>query len=301
MELRQLEYFVAVAEEANFTRAAQRVHVAQPAVSASIRQLERELGQPLFDRSRREVRLTAAGEAALPHAHAALRSAAAARTAVAEVSGLVRGSVVVGTVTAHDFDMAGLLAEFHTAHELVDITLGTDESDALIDGLLAGRLDAAIVSVGSEIPEGLAAEVVTDQRIVAAVGVDHPWRRRRRIAPADLADQPLIALPRGTGIRHQLDRACRAAGVDVRVAFEASTPHALAELAERGLGVAVVPESVARDRMTLHPLPITPELRGRLVFAWRATGPMSPAARALVTMARRGLASVTPIGVGGPE
>ncbi|AKS33930.1 LysR substrate-binding domain-containing protein [Mycolicibacterium goodii] len=299
MELRQLEYLVAVAEEANFTRAAQRLHVAQPAVSASIRQLERELGQPLFDRSRREVRLTAAGEAVLPHAHAALRSVAAARTAVAEVSGLVRGSVVVGTVTAHDFDMAGLLAEFHDAHELVDITLGTDESDVLIDGLQAGRLDAAIISVGSELPEGLDAEVVTDQRIVAAVGVGHPWRRRRRVALTELADQPLIALPRGTGIRRQMDRACRAAGVEVRVAFEASTPRALAELAERGLGVAVLPESVARA--TLHPLPISPELRGRLVFAWRATGPMSPAARVLVTMARRRLGVGDPDRVGGPE
>jgi len=301
MELRQLEYFVAVAEEANFTRAAQRIHVAQPAVSASIRQLERELGQPLFDRSRREVRLTAAGEAVLPHAHAALRSVAAARTAVAEVSGLVRGSVVVGTVTAHDFDMAGLLAEFHGAHQLVDITLGTDESDALIDGLLAGRLDAAIISVGSGLPEGLAAEVVTDQRIVAAVGDGHPWRRRRRIALTDLAGVPLITLPRGTGIRRQLDRACRAAGVDVRVAFEATTPGALADLAERGLGAAVLPESVARARTALHPLPITPELRGRLVFAWRATGPMSPAARALVTMARRRLGLGDPDRVGGHE
>ncbi|MGV0850043.1 LysR family transcriptional regulator [Mycolicibacterium phlei] len=295
MELRQLEYFVAVAEEANFTRAAHRVHVAQPAVSASIRALERELGQPLFDRTRREIRLTAAGEAALEHAHTALRAVAAARTAVAEVAGLVRGSVAVGTVTAHDFDMAGLLAEFHSAYEHVDITLGTDASDTLIDGLQAGRLDAAIVSVGAELPEGLDGEVVTDQRIIAAVGVDHPWRRRRRVALGDLAGEPLIALPRGTGIRRQLDRACRTAGVDVRVAFEASTPGALADLAERGLGVAVVPEAVAEHRARLHPLAITPELRGRLVFAWRAAGPMSPAARALVTMARRRL------GVGDPD
>jgi DNA-binding transcriptional LysR family regulator len=295
MELRQLEYFVAVAEEANFTRAAQRIHVAQPAVSASIRQLERDLGEPLFDRSRRAVRLTVAGAALLPHARAALKSVADARTAVAEVSGLMRGSVVVGTVTAHDFDMAGLLAEFHGAHELVDITLGTDESDALIDGLRTGRLDAAIVSVGSELPEGLDAAVVTDQPIVAAVGADHPWRRRRRVALTELADCPLIALPAGTGIRRQLDRACRSAGVEVRVAFEASTPHALAELAERGLGVAILPESVARDRAALHPLPLRPGLRGRLVFAWRAAGPMSPAARALVAMARRRL------GVGDPD
>jgi DNA-binding transcriptional LysR family regulator len=82
--------------------------------------------------------------------------------------------------------------------------------------------------------------------------------------------------------------------VAARVAFEASTPNALAELAERGLGVAVLPESVAVNRTGLHPLPITPELRGRLVFAWRAQGPMSPAARVLTEMARRRLH------VGGP-
>lgn len=294
MELRQLEYFVAVAEEANFTRAAERVHVAQPAVSAQIRHLERELGQQLFDRSRRAVRLTAAGAAVLPHARAALAAVAAARTAVEELGELVRGSVVVGTVTAHDFDMPGLLAQFHAAHPLVDITLTTDESDALVDGLRSGRLDAAIVSVGSELPAGLAAEVVTDQRIVAAVAGDHPWHRRRGIALRDLGEHPVIALPSGAGIRHQFDRACRAAGVAARVAFEASTPQALAELAERGLGVAVLPESVAVARAGLHPLPITPELRGRLVFAWRAQGPMSPAARVLIEMARRRLR------VGGP-
>lgn len=294
MELRQFEYFVAVAEEANFTRAAERVHVAQPAVSAQIRHLERELGQQLFDRSRRAVRLTAAGDAVLPHARAALAAVAAARTAVEELGELVRGSVVVGTVTAHDFDMPGLLAEFHAAHPLVDITLTTDESDALVDGLHSGRLDAAIVSVGAELPAGLAAEVVTDQRIVAAVAADHPWHLRRRVGLRVLADQPVIALPIGAGIRHQFDRACRAAGVSARVAFEASTPHALAELAERGLGVAVLPEAVAVARAALHPLPITPELRGRLVFAWRAQGPMSPAARVLIEMARRRLR------VGGP-
>ena len=114
MELRQLEYFVAVAEEANFTRAAQRVHVAQPAVSAQIARLERELGQPLLDRSHRAVRLTAAGEAALPYAQAGSggRRAMCAR-AVDELTELVRGTVTIGTVTAHNVDMPALLADFH--------------------------------------------------------------------------------------------------------------------------------------------------------------------------------------------
>ncbi|MFL0241193.1 LysR family transcriptional regulator [Mycobacterium sp. SMC-16] len=295
MELRQFEYFVAVAEEANFTRAAERIHVAQPAVSAQIARLERELGEPLFDRARREVRLTAAGEAVLPHARAALAAAADARTAVAELSDLVRGSVTIGTVAAHDVDVPSLLARFHEAHPHVDITLGTANSDALIEGIRTGQLDAAIVSVGAALPSGLAAVVVTDQPIVAAVALDDPWHTRRALRLAELAGRAVIALPVGTGIRHQFDGACAAVGVDVHVAFEASTPQALADLAARGLGVAVLPQAMVRSRTDLHLIKLTPALRGRLVFAWRAGGPMSPAARELVNMARRLLA------VGGAE
>jgi DNA-binding transcriptional LysR family regulator len=170
MELRQLEYFVAVADEANFTRAAQRIHVAQPAVSAQIARLEKELGQPLLDRSRRAVRLTAAGEAALPFAREALRAVSNVRTAVDDVGDLVRGAVTIGTVTAHNVDMAALLAAYHDAHPAVEITLSTDDSDALIEGVKSGDLDVAIASVGSdEVPEGLAVEVTTDEAFVVVV------------------------------------------------------------------------------------------------------------------------------------
>ncbi|KAA0109500.1 LysR family transcriptional regulator [Mycolicibacterium sp. P1-5] len=291
MELRQLEYLVAVVEEANFTRAAKRVHVAQPAISAQIARLERELGQPLLDRTRRQVRPTAAGEAVLPYARAALAAVADARAAVEEVTALVRGSVRVSTVTAHDVDMPGLLAAFHRQHPQVDITLGTEDSATLIDGVRSGRFDAAIISVGTDdLPAGLDGFVVTDQPIVGAVAIDDEWADRRSITLAELADRAVISLPAGTGIRRQLDSACLAAGVSIRVALEASTPLGLAELAERGLGVAVLPEVVAAARKKLRPLPITPGLRGRLSFAWRAHGPMSPAARVLIGMARDRLA-----------
>jgi DNA-binding transcriptional LysR family regulator len=288
MELRQLEYFVAVADEANFTRAAERIHVAQPAVSAQIARLERELGQVLFDRTRRQVRLTAAGEAVLPYARAALGAVANVRLAVEELAELVRGTVAIGTVTSHNVDLPSLLADFRSAHPAVEITLSTHNSDVLIDRLQAGTLDAAIVSVGSdEVPPGLAVEVVTDEAIEAVVSHDDPWADRTSVRLSTLVQRPLIALPVGAGIRAQLDNACAAAGLTPRIAVEASTPIALAEFAERGLGVAIVPQSVARSRAALHPIAISPALRGRLVLAWRAAGPMSPAARALVAMARQ--------------
>jgi DNA-binding transcriptional LysR family regulator len=288
MELRQLEYFVAVAEEANFTRAAERIHVAQPAVSAQIQRLERELGQPLLDRSRRAVRLTAVGEAALPYARAALAAVSYMHVAVDELAQLVRGAVTIGTVTSHSADIPGLLADFHADHPDVEITLSTDSSDALIEKVRTGQLDAAIVSVGpDERPEGLEVEVVTDEAIEAVVCPSDKLATRKSIRLSDLADRPLIALPVGAGIRHQFDAACAQAGVTPRIAFEASTPLSLADLAERGLGVAIVPASVSRGRDGLHALAIVPQLRGRLVLAWRSGGPMSPAARVLVDKARR--------------
>jgi DNA-binding transcriptional LysR family regulator len=288
MELRQLEYFVAVAEEANFTRAAERIHVAQPAVSAQIQRLERELGQPLLDRSRRAVRLTAVGEAALPYARAALAAVSDMHVTVDELAQLVRGAVTIGTVTSHSADIPGLLADFHADHPDVEITLSTDSSDALVEKVRTGQLDAAIVSVGpDERPEGLEVEVVTDEAIEAVVCPSDKLATRKSIRLSDLADRPLIALPVGAGIRHQFDAACAQAGVTPRIAFEASTPLSLADLAERGLGVAIVPASVSRGRDGLRALAIVPQLRGRLVLAWRSGGPMSPAARVLVDKARR--------------
>ena len=238
MELRQLEYFVAVAEEANFTRAAQRIHVAQPAVSAQIARLEKEFGQPLLDRSHRTVRLTAAGEAALPFARQALRAVSDVRTAVDDVSELVRGSVTIGTVTAHNVDMAALLAAFHSAHPAVEITLGTDDSpDALIDGVQSGQAR----------PRDRVRRLRRGARRAGCRGhhrrgIRGGGRRGRPLAP------PIVCFVEGAHhasvdrapgrhrIRRRLDEACAAAKSPVRVAFEASTPLELADLAEHGLG-----------------------------------------------------------------
>ncbi|WP_433216394.1 LysR family transcriptional regulator [Dactylosporangium sp. CS-047395] len=286
MELHQLEYFLAVAEERSFTRAAARLRVAQPGVSAQIRKLERELGLPLLDRTTRSVRLTAAGEAVLPHARAALAAVSGARQAVDELAGLMRGRVAVGTVTSHTVDLAAILADFNTRWPDVEITLVEDASDHLVDAVLDGRLDAAIVAY-SNVPDGLDVHVVTDEAIDAAVWPGHDLATRDTVTLSDLRDRALICLPRGGGIRAILDAACAKAGFAPRVAFEAGSPAVIEQLAARRLGIAVLPESIARHRDTLHPLRIVePELRGRLGLAWRGNGPTSPAAAAWLRHAR---------------
>ena len=132
MELRQLQYLVAVADEASFTRAAARAHVAQPGVSAQIRRLERELGQLLLDRSGGTVRVTEAGAAVLPYARAALAAVDAVRDTVDALAGLTRGHVtagIVGAISSPDLDLPGLLAGFHRDHPGIEITLTEAGSD----------------------------------------------------------------------------------------------------------------------------------------------------------------------------
>jgi DNA-binding transcriptional LysR family regulator len=293
MELRQLEYFVTVSEEANFTRAAQRLRVAQPAVSTQIQRLERELGQPLLDRSQRVVQLTAAGEAALPHAKAALAAVLDVQRAVDEVRQVVRGTIRIGTVLSHSMDLAALVADFHARYPAVEITLRTNDSDALIDALRLGQLDLAAVAIGAgERPEGIAVETVTDEIIGAVVSREHELASQSAITLQALRDVPLIALPAGTEIRRQLERACRRAGFVPHIAFEVSTPSESADLAALGLGVAIMRQSLSRERQDLHELSLRPELRAHLVVAWRAVGPINPAAQVLITMAQKAAASV---------
>jgi DNA-binding transcriptional LysR family regulator len=288
MELRQLAYVVAVAEEGSFTRAAQREHVAQPGVSAQVRRLEAELGQPLFDRGAAKVTLTVAGRAVLPFARAALAGAAGVRTAIDELAGLVRGNVAVGMVSSVGGRLADALATFHADHPGVDITLVEDTSEALLDGVRSGRFDVAVAGLARAAPAGLGTATVTDEELVAAVGSGHRLAGRRTISVRALADERLIALPRGTGGRSALDAGFKAAGLSPHVSLEAGDPRVLMDLAGRGLGVAIVPASAPEQ---LHVLNIRPQMRSRLELVWRADAPPSPAAGALIARARQTLAN----------
>ena len=285
MELHQLEYFVAVAEEASFTRAASRVHVAQPGVSAQVRRLESELGQQLLDRSGRSVRLTEVGSAVLPFARAALDAVANARLAVDDLAGLVRGQVTVGMVSGCALPvLAELLAGFHDRHPGVAIALVEDNSDRLVERLRDGRLDLALIGWTGEAPADIDTVVLVDEELVAAVAPGHPLAGVGAITIRQLRDLPLVILPRGTGVRAALDAACAAAGFTPRIVFEASALPMVVELAGRGLGLAVVPASIPNGPGILR---ITdPQLRSRLELAWRSAPSANPAARALIEQAR---------------
>jgi DNA-binding transcriptional LysR family regulator len=288
MELRQLEYFVAVAEEANFTRAADRVHVAQPGISAQIRKLERELGQELFDRSGRSVRLTDAGKAVMPYARAALGAVAGARTAIEDLSGLVRGRIAVGVVGAGPtITFANHLTAFHAEHPGVDIVLAEADSATLLDRLRSGELDFVVVGLTNEPTPDLTIQILSEDPIVAAVSRDHPLAGRTSIPQSAMRDLPLITLPRGNGVRSRIEDVCARAGFAPHVAFETSNIAVLTRLTEAGVGVAIVPEQlVAIMSKDLLALAIHPEIRAQIALAWRTEGAISPAATAFLRRIR---------------
>ncbi|GIG93415.1 LysR family transcriptional regulator [Plantactinospora endophytica] len=254
MELRQLEYFVAVAEEASFTRAAERVRISQSGVSAQVRQLERELGATLIDRSTRAATLTAAGRAALEHARATLASAEAIQQAVDEVTGLVRGQLTVGMIIGCTVTpLFEALEAFHRTHPQVELTLLEDNSDRLIDGVRSGAIDLALVGTAEATPSGLNALTIVSERLVALVPPEHPLAKRKTIGLTELVDHPIVCMPQGTGIRTVFDHACAARRVNSTIALQASAADTIADLAARGLGVAILSESMAGqygDRLT---------------------------------------------------
>ncbi|MEV6773015.1 LysR family transcriptional regulator [Nocardia sp. NPDC051030] len=296
MELRQLRYFVTVVEEANFTRAAARLHLAQPGLSAQIKQLEKELGQPLLDRSTRSVTLTPVGEAVLPLARAALEASERITHTVDEFAGLMRGHVRLGLISGaanDEIDIAKVLAEFHTDHPQVGISLIEDSSENMYAALRRGELDIALISFSGEDPDpAIAAETVFSTAIAAAVAADATGFGDC-ITLADLCTHPLISLPRGTGIRGLLEKACAAEHLVPNVAFEGGSPPLLLRLASHDLGVAIVPPIPDENAAALgvRILAIEPPMQGRLALAWHGERLVSPAAKVLLGQLRIALKS----------
>lgn len=290
MELRQLEYFVAVAEEGSFTRAAERVHISQSGVSAQIRALERELGAVLFDRSARRARLTPAGAAALGCARSSLAAAAELRDSVGAVTGLLRGHLGLGMVSGCTITpFFDALAAFRVDHPGVELSLTEDGSERLIESVHAGERDLALVGTAGP-PPRLEMLTIVSEGLIAAVPADHRLSRCAQISLGELADEPLICMPEGTGIRTVFESACATAGIKPQVALQASAPAAALDLARRGLGLAILSESMlVAPAAGLHPVRLrdveNPALLG---LVWRPRA--NPALARLVAHCRQAFA-----------
>jgi DNA-binding transcriptional LysR family regulator len=245
METRQLEYFVAVAEELSFTKAAQRLFAVQSTVSAAIKALEAELGATLFDRSTRKVALSAAGSAFLPEAKAAIEAVDRAMAVAQEASTGLRGSIRIGTMTnIAVIDLPGLLGAFHRQYPLVDIhvTVSTTGSTGMADDVRTGRLDVALLGLPESDMTGLTTRRLASWRYVVLLPEGHPLARRAKVALRDLIGESFVDTSVGFGNRVSIDRAFDAIGAPRRVGVEVADMTAVPAYVRAGLGIAVIPD-----------------------------------------------------------
>lgn len=289
MNLHHLEYFVAVAAELNFTRAAQRLHVVQSAVSAAVRSLERELGAELFERTSQRVALTGAGEALLPKAVATLEAAREARDAVAGARGRLSGTLRLGGMPLGGlFDVPGLLGDYRELHPEVAlrVRLSPEGTVGLVDGLLTGEIDVAFVSLGTRTPAGITARRLAAARMTLVAPAGHRLEGRGPVPLAELGEEDFIDAPAGYGNRDLGDRAFAAAGVSRRVVVEAADVATITGFVRRGLGVAYLPEFLpAVDPHGLAVLPaLAPPTHWTLSLAWPSRRPPGPQVRALLEL-----------------
>lgn len=291
VEIRQLQHFVAVAEEKHFTRAAQRVNIVQSALSNSIRLLEEELDAKLFVRSTRQVRLTDAGRILLDKAKAALESIREAREAVAAVRNLERGTLSIGTVqTLPAFlDLPSLIERFHAEYPGVEVRLRQGSATELIERVRSGRLDLAFLPL-SESAADINANMIACEALVVACAANHPLAGTSNVSLAVMKDEHFVDFEPDWGTRKLVDQGFFGVGISRHIAFEVSDLETLLELVRRGMGIALLPEAIAQARQPLLGIArlAEPEICWELVVAYLAAedaddpGPPDHAARAFL-------------------
>ncbi|MGW0209762.1 LysR family transcriptional regulator [Streptomyces sp. NPDC003233] len=243
-----MEAVVAVADAGGFTAAARRLHVVQSAVSGTVRALERELGTPLFTRNTHRVALTPAGEAFVPAARAALRAAELAREAVDAAKGELRGRVTVGIMQGVWAGLHHALAALRSEHPGVVVRLRQEAVTDIRQALREGTVDLAVVALDRQQQRGLVTRLLSREEMVLVVSPRRDLAASApegTVEPDTVAQLPLVDFSPGWAIRHAVDRAFRAAGVDRTTTFEVNDIVAASELVRNDLGVCIMPESIA--------------------------------------------------------
>jgi DNA-binding transcriptional LysR family regulator len=284
VQLHQLRYAVCVADERRFTKAAARLHVAQPSVSSAVAALEQELGAPLFYRDRGEVSLTGAGEVFLPWARQVLADCEAGAAAVRDMLGLQRGRLVLGATPSLATNLLPpVLAKFHATHPGLELTVYEAGAQDLVSRLERGEIDLAIVILPIDRP-WVESSSLMEEELVLAVDPSHPLAGRRSIRVAELEHVPLVMFKDGYDLREATQAACRRAGFVPLVAVQGLEMYGALALAAAGVAAAVVPESVVRPGGPLRAVRFRGgALRRTIGLASRKDRPFTPAAQAFAT------------------
>ncbi|SCW37682.1 DNA-binding transcriptional regulator, LysR family [Rhizobium mongolense subsp. loessense] len=253
MELRHIRYFLAVAEEGNFTRAATKLGIGQPPLSQQIRDLETEIGAALFHRVPHGAELTAAGEAFLGEAKASLAFAEKAKLAAQRANRGETGKLALGFTASSAFNpvVSATIRRFRARWPEVRLSLTEMNTLALMEKLNRGELDATFMRPSLDDPPGVRLKRLDDEPMVVALPANHPLAKSERLSLALLSNEPFILFPRlvGLSLFDDVVLACRKAGFELTVAQEAPQISSVVNLVAAELGVSIVPASIAQIRL----------------------------------------------------
>jgi DNA-binding transcriptional LysR family regulator len=290
MELRQLRYLLAIAEEGQFTAAAAREHVAQPALSKQIRRLEAEVDARLFRRGPKGSVLTPAGELLAERARRALAEIEAAEEELADLAGLRAGRVSIGAMqTLGPFDLTALLARFHERYPDIELVVREELSTGLEELLHSDQIDLAFLSLTDHSSvKGLELQELGTEELAAVLPPGHPCESRQRLPFSALRDDGFISFSEGAALREMLFEAAAAAGFRPRILVESTEIPRIRTMVSRGLGVALLPLT---DVEAPGPPVVVKRLTGPTItrdvtLAWRSSRRLPPAARTFLELAR---------------
>lgn len=284
MLLRHIRYFLAVAEQGNFTRAAEALHVSQPTLSQQIKQLEETLGTPLFDRSGRTVRLTDAGMAWMRYARLALQDLEAGTRAIHDVATLERGNLRLAmTPTFTAYLVGPVIDDFYRRYPGVSVSIHEMTQDRIEALLAEDRLDVGIAFSQAQSVDIVAEELFTES-LNMMVGAQHPLVQQREPLSAQVFEQqPLVLLSEDFATRQFIDDYCRRQGIRPRVAMEANAIGAIIEIVRRGQLATLLPAAVAQENPQLHTVRLNEVMPARrAVLLQRKDAYRSAASRAFV-------------------
>jgi DNA-binding transcriptional LysR family regulator len=300
VELRQLEYFIAVAGEMNFSRAAQQVHVVQSALSTSVSKLEKELRVELFDRSKQQLKITPAGELFREHARRVIQTARLAKDSMSVYQGELTGTVDLGSLIAYGrLDVPRVLGEFHRNYPCVRIKLRQSQtgSSAYLSAIADGSLDLALISAPDRFPAGIEMQLLSEEPMVFVCRPDHRLAHRGHVAISELVDEDLIGFPAGFGLRRLVDDAFVAAGVTAHVTYEVALEYSITgRLVEHGLGTIFMPVGEAARFPDLRAVDVRPAVVWTIYLASAEPTRLAPASARLaeLLLASAGATSAAP-------
>ncbi|HEY4826903.1 MAG TPA: LysR family transcriptional regulator [Solirubrobacteraceae bacterium] len=290
MELRQLRYLVALADEQHFTRAAAREHIAQPALSQQIRRLEQEVGLSLVERTTRRVTVTEAGKALVARARRILAEVDAATAEMQAFTGVRTGHVTVGTMhTMGPVDVSLALAVFHQRHPGVELTVREQSSEELAEMLRDDVVDLAFLSVTERMEShGLGLHQLVSEELVVVLPIDHALAGHDEVRMADLAGEQFISYREGARLRELLVFAGRTAGFEPEVQLESNESERIRRLVARHMGVAILPRSDAErpDAEVTSATLIEPSLTRDITLACREGRRLAPAAAEFLALSK---------------